>query len=177
MVYLIKSSTVGASCIQCLSSLKLYVIDQSHKSTKVYLSPIPQCTIQNRNVHISVLNGALWDIWTGTCTAYRIYESDLLSQLGTKLPCKTCVTDNQTTGWTLESSVSGQMAFPADDHTRAIKITLDELGRYWLRFCRRQFQMHLRLNENYCIMIKISLKYVPQDLIDNVSLPQVTAWS
>ena len=23
---------------------------------------IPQCTIQNRNVHISVLNGALWDM-------------------------------------------------------------------------------------------------------------------
>ena len=27
----------------------------------VHLSHIPQCTIQNRNVHISVLNGALWD--------------------------------------------------------------------------------------------------------------------
>ena len=23
---------------------------------------IPQCSIQNRNVHISVLNGALWDM-------------------------------------------------------------------------------------------------------------------
>ena len=26
------------------------------------LSHIPQCTIQNRNVHISVLNGVLWDM-------------------------------------------------------------------------------------------------------------------
>ena len=26
------------------------------------MSHIPQCTIQNRNVHISVLNGVLWDI-------------------------------------------------------------------------------------------------------------------
>ena len=36
----------------------------------MHLSHIPQCTIQNRNVHISVLNGtlgcgtgALWDLW------------------------------------------------------------------------------------------------------------------
>ena len=28
----------------------------------MHLSHIPQCTIQIRNVHISVLNGALWDI-------------------------------------------------------------------------------------------------------------------
>ena len=28
----------------------------------VHLFHIPQCTIQNRNVHISVLNGALWDM-------------------------------------------------------------------------------------------------------------------
>ena len=28
----------------------------------MHLSHIPQCTIQNRNVHISVLNGALWDM-------------------------------------------------------------------------------------------------------------------
>ena len=28
----------------------------------MHLSYIPQCTIQNRNVHISVFNGALWDM-------------------------------------------------------------------------------------------------------------------
>ena len=28
----------------------------------MHMSHIPQCIIQNRNVHISVLNGALWDI-------------------------------------------------------------------------------------------------------------------
>ena len=28
----------------------------------MHLFHIPQCSIQNRNVHISVLNGALWDI-------------------------------------------------------------------------------------------------------------------
>ena len=36
----------------------------------IYLSHIPQCTIQNRNVHISVLNGILWDmgqVYCGIC--------------------------------------------------------------------------------------------------------------
>ena len=28
----------------------------------MHLFHVPQCSIQNRNVHISVLNGALWDI-------------------------------------------------------------------------------------------------------------------
>ena len=28
----------------------------------MHLSHIPQYTIQNRNVHISVLNGVLWDV-------------------------------------------------------------------------------------------------------------------
>ena len=36
---------------------------------------IPQCTIQNRNVHISVLNGALWDMGP---VHYEIYEEGLL---------------------------------------------------------------------------------------------------
>ena len=37
---------------------------------KIHLFHIPQCSIQNRNVHISVLNGALWDmeqVHSGTC--------------------------------------------------------------------------------------------------------------
>ena len=33
----------------------------------MHLSYIPQYTIQNRNVHISVLNGALWDMWQVHC--------------------------------------------------------------------------------------------------------------
>ena len=52
-----------------------YNIDQSHKSNNApYYIPqcmhIPQCTIQNRNVHISILNGALWDmgqVHSGIC--------------------------------------------------------------------------------------------------------------
>ena len=33
----------------------------------MHLSHIPQCTIQNRNVHISVLNSALWDMGQVHC--------------------------------------------------------------------------------------------------------------
>ena len=48
--------------------------DQSHKShnasvpyPNMHLSHIPQCIIQNRNVHISVLNWALWDMGQVQC--------------------------------------------------------------------------------------------------------------
>ena len=33
----------------------------------MHQSHIPQCTIQNRNVHISVLNGAMWDMGQVHC--------------------------------------------------------------------------------------------------------------
>ena len=33
----------------------------------MYLSHIPQCTIQNRNVHISILDGVLWDMGQVQC--------------------------------------------------------------------------------------------------------------
>ena len=42
----------------------------------MHLYHIPQCSIQNRNVHISVLNGALWDMEQ---VRYVICEIGLLS--------------------------------------------------------------------------------------------------
>ena len=39
------------------------------------LPHIPQCTIQNINVHISVLNGVLWDMGQ---VHYVIYKIDLV---------------------------------------------------------------------------------------------------
>ena len=33
---------------------------------------IPQCTIQNRHVHISLLNGACWDMEQVDCGIYEI---------------------------------------------------------------------------------------------------------
>ena len=35
---------------------------QTFANPTMHLCHIPQCTMQNRNVHISVLNGALWDM-------------------------------------------------------------------------------------------------------------------
>ena len=46
----------------------------------------------------------------------------------------------------------------------------------WLLFCRQHFQMHL-LNENYCVLIQISLKFVAMSRIDKTSsFVQVMAW-
>ena len=45
--------------IRSLDFPRFSSIDESYPTT--YLSHIPQCTIQNRTVHISVLNGVLWD--------------------------------------------------------------------------------------------------------------------
>ena len=49
----------------------------------MHLFDIPQCTIQNRNVHISVLNGTLWDIEP---VHYGICEIGLLRS---QMPCVT----------------------------------------------------------------------------------------
>ena len=40
----------------------------------MHLFHIPQCTIQNRNVHISVLNGALWDMEQLHCEICELDE-------------------------------------------------------------------------------------------------------
>ena len=44
----------------------------------MHLSHIPQYTIQNRNVHISVLNGVLWDMGQ---VHYEIYKTSLFHYL------------------------------------------------------------------------------------------------
>ena len=46
----------------------------------MHLFHIPQCTIQNRNVHISVLNGALWDmeqVHCGICEIGLLQVQDI----------------------------------------------------------------------------------------------------
>ena len=54
-------------------SISWYTIELIHNPA-MDLSHISQCTIQNRNVHISVLKGALWDMEQIHC---RICEVDL----------------------------------------------------------------------------------------------------
>ena len=49
---------------------KLPFTKANFTNAKMHLFHIPQCSIQNRNVHISVLNGALWDmeqVHSGIC--------------------------------------------------------------------------------------------------------------
>ena len=51
----------------------------------MHLSHIPQCTIQNRNVHISVLNGALWDMGQVHYGIMNLYNSWDVLQLQNNL--------------------------------------------------------------------------------------------
>ena len=55
----------------------------------MHLFHIPQCTIQNRNVHISVLNGALWYVELVHCGIFE--TSLLLSRSNTCRPVYPCV--------------------------------------------------------------------------------------
>ena len=50
----------------------------------MHLFHIPQCSIQNRNVHISVLNGALWDmeqVHSGICEIGLLWRYMLFYKL------------------------------------------------------------------------------------------------
>ena len=57
-------------------------------TSTMQLSHIPQCTVQNRNVHISVLNGTFWDIEQVHCGICKIgllkRKSGLVSQYNNK---------------------------------------------------------------------------------------------
>ena len=64
----------------------LSLIDQFNKSQNAP-APYPQCPIQNRNVHISVLNGALWDmkqVHSGICELGQLGKFQCIWQ-GTRI--------------------------------------------------------------------------------------------
>ena len=49
----------------------------------MHLFHIPQCSIQNRNVHISVLTGALWNVeqvHAGICELGQLQENIFISR-------------------------------------------------------------------------------------------------
>ena len=50
----------------------------------MHLSHIPQCTNQSKNGHISVLNGALWDMGQVNCGSFEIGLISLFSRLTLK---------------------------------------------------------------------------------------------
>ena len=55
---------------------------------RMHLFHIPQCSIQNRNVYISVLNGAFWDmeqVHSGICELGQCAVDS--AQLRTEYPC------------------------------------------------------------------------------------------
>ena len=57
-----------------------YSVYISNRSPTMYLSQTPQCTIQNRNVYISVLNGAFWameQVQCGICEFGLAHEGTL----------------------------------------------------------------------------------------------------
>ena len=56
---------------------------------RMHLFRIPQCSIQNRNVHISVLNGALWDmeqVHSGICKLGQLLIHAITSRLVEVIP-------------------------------------------------------------------------------------------
>ena len=60
-------------CMQCKGLIRksqTTIFDLPNPT--MHLSHIPQCTIQNRNVHISVLNGVLWNMGQLHCGVCHI---------------------------------------------------------------------------------------------------------
>ena len=75
------ASSKWHSCLTASAEISATVMEVRVRQNKftnsnVHLSYIPQYTIQNRNVHISVLNGALWDMGQVYC---GICEIDLMA--------------------------------------------------------------------------------------------------
>ena len=52
---------------------------------------IQQCTIQNRNVHISVLNGLLWDMEQLHCGIYELGQLNRILEI--RCPCAALCVD------------------------------------------------------------------------------------
>ena len=64
LIYIAGFSWVASLAMVQLTYSQIPLCTWMHFRTEptMRLSHIPQCTIQNRNVHISVLNGVLWDV-------------------------------------------------------------------------------------------------------------------
>ena len=63
-------------CGNCCFSVTSVALDFTNP--RMHLFHIPECSIQNRNVHISVLNGAFWDmeqVHSGICELGLLYCS------------------------------------------------------------------------------------------------------
>ena len=75
--------------------------------------------------------------------------------------------------WNVASVLMGQLWFTNSPCVRFIILRLRQNGRH---FADNIFESFF-LNQNYCIFIKISLKYVPEGSVNNMSsFAQVMAW-
>ena len=118
------------------------------------MSHIPQYTIQNRNVHISVLNGALWGIEQVHC---GICESGQLPPF--------------VIGWPVCSEY--RLACLWRDYSYFNTLRPRQNGRH---FADDIFKC-IFVNKNIWIASKILLKFVPKGPINNIpSLVQLMAW-
>ena len=86
-------------------SLPLNYFQTYHQETKFanptrFLLHIPQCTIQNRNVHISVLNGVLWDMGQPCCGIWeRLVYCNVIKNYNFKVFQHFCTIHKQGTTW------------------------------------------------------------------------------
>ena len=70
------SDVVVSSQLRLCHTCIIDVMRLISQKTRMHLFHIPECSIQNRNVHISVLNGAFWDmkqVNSGICELSQLH--------------------------------------------------------------------------------------------------------
>ena len=126
----------------------------------LHLSPNPQCTIQNKNVQISVMNGALWDMGQVHCGICETGQSHI-----DHIPADKCTQSHE--------GLYFSFRFYTAPTTALNTLRPRQNGRH---FADDAFK-RIFLNENARISIKVSLKFVPKVPIHNIpALVQIMAW-
>ena len=130
----------------------------------MHLFHIPQCNIQNRNFHISVLNGVLWDIRRALQDLWIYSVMVAFVEYFSVIQCGRM-------NWKFSS-------FSADhwEYFAEIFLNSSPLGQNCCQFTDNIFKC-IFLNENVWISIMISLKFVPKGPINYIlALDQIMAW-
>ena len=142
----------------------------------MHLFYIPQCCIQNINMHISVLNGTLWDmeqVHSGICELGHLFNMVLSikwKNLSWWQLCCHWLHWKLSTWQGVNQSAQGTLHFSVDILTH---IPPGQNGRH---FTNDIFRCIFK-NEKFCIFIQISLKFVPKGPIDiNPVLVLLMAW-
>ena len=81
---LLKRPLAPTPSVKAHATVELYFCSVYPTNPRMHLFHIPQCSIQNRNVHISVLNGALWDmeqVHSGICEFGELLIHAMISAL------------------------------------------------------------------------------------------------